>query len=170
MTNKPTTPYFILFTTLVVCLDQLSKLIILRSVQQGEFLPVIPGFFNLTLTYNYGAAFGLWSWLPEGVRQLTLAGTICLALVVVCYFLCQPAFKNRPARAALAAILGGAIGNVIDRIYHGAVVDFLDVFIGKNHWPAFNLADSAICLGVTILLLQLLFTPHKHEEHETVVQ
>ena len=169
MSDKPTVPYFILFTTLVVGLDQLSKLIILQSVSQGEFLPVIPGFFNLTLTYNYGAAFGLWSWLPEGVRQLTLAGTICLALVVVCYFLCQPAFKNRPARAALAGILGGAIGNVIDRVYHGAVVDFLDVYVGKNHWPAFNLADSAICLGVTILLIQLGLTPQQTEEEKSEV-
>jgi signal peptidase II len=84
----------------------------------------------------------------------------------VCYFLCQPSFKNRPARAALSGILGGAIGNIIDRVYHGAVVDFLDVFIGKNHWPAFNLADSAICLGVTILLIQLTLTPQQGVEQK----
>ena len=153
MEEKQSVPYFILLTTAIVALDQLSKLLILTHLSPGELSPVIPGFVNLTLTFNYGAAFGLWSWLPDGVRQLTLAGTICLALIVVFFFLFQPAYRNRPARAALAGILGGAIGNVIDRVNHGAVVDFLDVFIGKNHWPAFNLADSAICLGVAILLL-----------------
>ena len=153
MEEKQSVPYFILLTTTIVALDQLSKLLILTHLYPGELSPVIPGFFNLTLTFNYGAAFGLWSWLPDGVRQITLAGTICLALVVVFFFLFQPAYRNRPARAALAGILGGAIGNVIDRANHGAVVDFLDVYIGKNHWPAFNLADSAICLGVAILLL-----------------
>jgi signal peptidase II len=153
MQEKPSTLYFVLFASLVVGLDQLSKLMVLQSIPRGEILPVIPGFFNLTLTFNYGAAFGLWSWLPEGVRQLTLAGTIILALVVVFFFLCHPAYQTRPARAALAAILGGAIGNVLDRVNHGAVVDFLDIFVGKNHWPAFNLADSAICMGVGILLL-----------------
>lgn len=163
MTEKPSVPYFILFTALIVGLDQLSKLLILQSLTRGELLPVIPGLFNLTLTYNYGAAFGLWSWLPEGVRQLTLAGTICLALVVVFYFLFQPTFQNRTARAALAGILGGAVGNVIDRAYHGAVVDFLDVHIGLHHWPAFNVADSGICLGVVILLCQLVFNAPAHD-------
>lgn len=136
-----------------VLLDQVSKHLILRSFQPGEIRPVIDGLFNLTLTFNRGAAFGLWSGLPPGWREAILALTILFALVVVGYFLTRPYYQNKLSQIALSVILGGACGNIIDRVRLGAVVDFLDVYYGSYHWPAFNVADSAICVGVAMLLL-----------------
>ena len=140
-------------TGATVLLDQLSKLAILQSFQPGEYRPIISGLWNLTLTYNRGAAFGLWSGLPSGLREVVLGLTILLAVAVVTYLLSRSYYQTALAQCSLAAILGGAIGNVIDRVRLGAVVDFLDFYIGSYHWPAFNIADSAICIGVGLLLL-----------------
>jgi signal peptidase II len=133
--------------------DQISKRIVLSAFQPGEIRPVIPDLFNLTLTYNRGAAFGLWGDLPPGWREAALGVSIALALAVVVFFLRQPPYQNTVGRISLAGILGGALGNVIDRFTYGAVVDFLDVYVGTYHWPAFNVADSAITLGVIALIL-----------------
>jgi signal peptidase II len=150
-------PHYLLVTlvsVLIIAADQLSKFYILRTFTPGEVRVVIPNLFNLTLTFNPGAAFGLWGQLGDGWRQLILGGTTCLALGVVFYFLKQPAYRNKLTQTALASILGGAIGNIIDRLCHnGTVVDFLDFYWGNAHWPAFNVADSAICVGVTLLIL-----------------
>ena len=143
----------IIVASITIGLDQVTKFAVLQSFLPGEIRPIVPGLFNLTLTFNPGAAFGLWSGLSEGVRELVLALTIMVALAVVVFFLKQPGYRNTPAQVALAAILGGAVGNVIDRFIHGSVVDFLDFYINSSHWPAFNVADSAICLGVGVLLL-----------------
>lgn len=143
----------LLVTSLTIIADQTTKAIVLSSFLPGEILPVIDGVFNLTLTFNYGAAFGLWSWLTPGTREIVLGLTILAAMGLVGYFLTRPYYRTVSAQLALSAILGGAIGNVIDRIRLGAVVDFLDFYVGKHHWPAFNVADSAICVGVAALLL-----------------
>ena len=100
-----------------------------------------------------GAAFGLLSGLEDGTRQLVLMLTTGGALIVVFYFLLFEFYSNSFGRLALAMILGGAMGNIIDRIRLGKVVDFLDFYIKDMHWPAFNLADSAICVAVFILIL-----------------
>jgi signal peptidase II len=152
-------------TLLTVLLDQLSKQAILATFERGELLSIIPGFFNLTLTFNPGAAFGLWGSLPEGWRQAVLALTILFALVVVFFFLRQPGYQNRISQGALAGILGGALGNIIDRMVHGHVIDFLDFYIGQWHWPAFNLADSVICIGV----FALIFVPERRAQKESAV-
>lgn len=136
----------------IIAADQLTKQLVLRAFLPGEIRPVIPGFFNLTLTFNPGAAFGLWAGLPPGWRETALAVSIGLALVVVMFFLRQPAYQNTLGRISLAGVLGGALGNVVDRFAYGSVVDFLDVYIGTSHWPAFNVADSAITLGVIALI------------------
>jgi signal peptidase II len=148
-----------LVTLATAALDQVTKYLILFTLSPGDSVPVIPGLFNLTLTFNLGAAFGLWSGLPSGVRELVLALTNLLALGVVVYFMRQPHYRSSLAQTALAGILGGAIGNIIDRFVHGSVVDFLDFYVGRAHWPAFNVADSAICVGVTILLVLSFFAP-----------
>jgi len=142
-----------LVAVITAMLDQASKWIVLKSFQPGDIRPVIEGFFNLTLTFNKGAAFGLWSWLTPGLRELVLGLTILIAVGVVTYLLTRTYNADRISQAALALILGGAVGNVIDRVRIGAVVDFLDFYIGSWHWPAFNVADSAICLGVFALIL-----------------
>jgi len=133
--------------------DQVSKFWVLKHFQEGEVLPVIPGLFNMTLAFNPGAAFGLWSNLADGPRQVVLALTILLALTVVFVFLRQTAQRGWLPQSALAAIMGGAVGNVIDRLTYGRVVDFLDFYWSSYHWPAFNIADSAICVGVAVLIL-----------------
>jgi signal peptidase II len=139
---------------ITVLADQLSKMWVLQSFRERDVLPVIPGFFNLTLAYNPGAAFGLWTGLGDGTRQLVLGLTILVALTVVFVFLKQTAHRGWAPQTALAAILGGAVGNILDRISHsGRVVDFLDFYWDVHHWPAFNVADSAICVGVAVLVL-----------------
>ena len=138
---------------MIIVIDQVSKQLILNAFQPGEILPVIPGIFNLTLTFNFGAAFGLWSNLPPGWREFALGASITLALSVLFYFLRASAQRSAISQISLAAVLGGALGNVIDRFRHGYVVDFLDAYWGSYHWPAFNVADSAIVVGVAIVVL-----------------
>ena len=138
---------------LTVAADQITKFLIVSELERGQIVEVIPKFFNLTLAFNKGAAFGFLASAPEGTRQLALAFTTILALSVVVYFLVRD-FRGRGlSRHALALILGGAVGNVIDRVRLGEVIDFLDVYWGAYHWPAFNIADSAICIGVFLLLI-----------------
>jgi signal peptidase II len=144
--------WWVLLGCVVVALDQMIKNIVVSRIQYGEVIPVIPGFFNLILTYNYGVAFGAFAGLHDGIRPWVLFGTTLLAFAVVFYYIRSPQGQSDWARAAFALILGGAVGNLIDRVWLGKVVDFLDFYIGSYHWPAFNLADSCICIGVTILL------------------
>lgn len=138
---------------LVAGLDQLSKYLILQTFTEGEVKTIIPNLWNVTLAFNRGAAFGLWASLPPGWREAVLGLTTLAAVAVVVVLLKQPAYQTFRSQIALAGILGGAIGNVIDRIGRGAVVDFLDFYIADSHWPAFNVADSAICVGVFVLIL-----------------
>ncbi len=138
---------------IVLVCDQSTKQLALVSFQPGEIRTVIDGLFNLTLSFNRGAAFGLWSGLESGWREVVLGSTILVALSVVGFLLTRPYYQSRIAQTALAGILGGAIGNVLDRFMYGAVIDFLDFYLGESHWPAFNIADSAICVGVGLLLM-----------------
>lgn len=137
---------------LVVVLDQLTKWIVESTMELYELIPVIPGFFNLTRTYNYGAAFGMFSGMSDGWREAVLVLTATVALIVVGYFLRHPHYQGRLSQVSLSMVLGGAIGNLIDRFFRGAVVDFLDFYVATYHWPAFNIADSAICIGVACML------------------
>lgn len=148
-----------LVAAITIVIDQISKQLILNAFQPGEVMPVIPGVFSLTLTFNFGAAFGLWSNLPPGWRELALGASITLALLVLVYFLKHSAQRSILSQTSLAMVLGGALGNVIDRFRHGYVVDFLDAYWGNHHWPAFNVADSAIVVGVAIVVLSPQHTP-----------
>lgn len=137
-------------SALVIVLDQLSKWLMSSWLDLHQTVEVIP-FFNLTLAHNYGAAFSFLASAGGWQRWffVLLAVTISIALTVW--------LKRLPANAkleaaSLALILGGAIGNVIDRLVYGYVIDFLDVYYGSYHWPAFNIADSAICIGAVLLI------------------
>lgn len=132
----------------VVLLDQTSKLIIRWYFDLYEVLPVIPGFFNIRYIQNTGAAWGLFAGRQTGLILLSL---VVLALLVVF----RRAFfaDTVPERVAYGILVGGIIGNLIDRLRLGYVVDFLDFYWGKWHFPAFNVADSAICVAVGIVLL-----------------
>ena len=123
--------------------DQLSKLFVVKNLYVGESMNILP-FFNLVHVRNKGITFGL---LSGSLQPIVF---VILSLVVV-GFLIDYARKNKNYRPFLSLIIGGAIGNIIDRIVYGSVVDFLDFHLGKHHWPAFNIADSAIVIGVFVL-------------------
>lgn len=141
-------------TFLIVALDQISKGLILKYVGPGEVIEVIPRIFNLTLTFNKGAAFGFLANTSDTVRLMGLFVATVTALSVVGYFLMREYRQDACGQIALAMVLGGAFGNIIDRLRFGAVVDFLDIYYSSYHWPAFNIADSAICIGVAVLILK----------------
>ncbi len=148
---------FFIIMALVVVGDQLSKLWILENFALYDSTAVIPGFFNLTFLRNSGAAFGMLSNMPLLWRQIFFITIAVVALVALIVMQRKMGRENIWYTLALSFIGGGAVGNVIDRVRDGSVIDFLDVYIGKYHWPAFNVADSGITVGVTIfLVLQLL--------------
>lgn len=145
----------IFFTVLIS--DQVTKYLALTYLSTSSQIPIIPGLFNLTLVHNRGAAFGMFSGLPDFWRRVVLIGVSCLALIVVFRFMLNEAKGDKVSQFALIGILGGAVGNIIDRIRFDSVVDFLDFYYGTYHWPAFNIADSAICVGVFFLIFRMLF-------------
>jgi signal peptidase II len=151
MTHKQN-PFFLwlLLAALVVAADQASKFAVLAHFHLGEQAP-LSSFFNLTLVYNPGASFGLLANMGGWQRWLftALALGICLWIGIMLWKTPRQRLQN----TALALIMGGALGNVIDRLVHGAVVDFLDFHLENWHWPAFNLADSGITLGAVLLVL-----------------
>jgi signal peptidase II len=135
----------------VVIVDQLSKAAVLMffAGRLGD-RETMTSFFNLALTYNRGISFGLFNG-GAGLNALVFSFAAAAIVAVLIYWLSR---ASSPFLAvAIGLIIGGAVGNVIDRIRLGAVVDFLDFHIGSLHWPAFNLADSAICIGVAAMLL-----------------
>lgn len=133
---------------LVVFLDQVSKRMVMESMFLGESIPVLGSFFRLTYIHNPGAVFGLR--LGGNVAHLIFAG---VALIVVAVMWLRLAPGERVASAGLALVLGGAVGNVIDRVRFGAVVDFLDFGFGSLRWWVFNVADASVTVGAGLLIL-----------------
>jgi signal peptidase II len=148
--------YFYLISLVIVLLDQLAKLLVVRSMRLGQNIPIVPGFFDLTFVLNPGAAFSLFATLPEWIRNPFFILISVGAAVLIVAYRSRYLRENRLASVSLALILGGAIGNLIDRLWYGVVVDFLDAHIYQYHWPIFNVADSAISVGVALLLLEML--------------
>jgi len=142
---------------LVVLADQITKALILKYLPLHKSIPVIAGLFDITHVLNPGGAFGLMANMSVAVRTVVFLFISSLAVGLIFYFY----VKTPPGHAFLAAgfalIFGGAIGNLIDRVRFGVVVDFLDFYIGDYHWPAFNIADSAISVGLFIFIYHLLF-------------
>lgn len=146
--------WIVLLILSVVGLDQLTKAVVVIWLDEGEIWPIITGAFNMTLTYNKGAAFGFLASIDDDTVRVTLLwSATAVAVAAVIFMFLYEYGKDKLGQAALAMVLGGAAGNMIDRLVIGKVVDFLDFYFGTYHWPAFNVADSAICIGVGILLL-----------------
>ena len=142
---------------LIVLLDQVTKALVLVHMPLYQSIAVIPGFFNLTHIHNPGGAFGFLAGQSVEIRKGIFLVASTLAIFLVLWF-----YKNTPPShpllaTAFAMIFGGAIGNMIDRFRMGKVVDFLDFYVGKLHYPAFNIADSAISIGIGIFVVHLLF-------------
>jgi signal peptidase II len=154
-TTKPAaslTPWLAI-AALVILLDQLSKIVITQTFSYGQSKPVT-SFFNLVLAYNKGAAFSFLA--AEGGWQRYLFSAIAVAAAIFIIYLLKRHAGQRLFCTALALVLGGAVGNLIDRIAYGHVIDFLDVHVAGWHWPAFNIADSAICIGAALFIIDEL--------------
>ncbi len=147
----------LLVAGIVVLVDQISKEIILHFLPLYENLEIIPGFFSLTHIRNTGGAFGLLAGKATGLRTFFFLGVSAVAVAVLLYLHAKMAGGKGWVETAFALVLGGAVGNLIDRLRFGEVIDFLDFYMGSAHWPAFNVADSAISVGVAILCVNVVF-------------
>jgi signal peptidase II len=137
----------------IIVADQLTKIWIVADMRLYQSIPVVDGFLSLTYVRNTGAAFSMFSDLPEGIRVPFFLGVVMIAAGAIGYFVRVTPPQDKLTLVACAFVLGGALGNAIDRIVYGSVIDFLDVYVGDWHWPAFNVADSFISVGVVLLLL-----------------
>jgi len=151
----------LIIAALVIALDRWSKLWIVHHIRIGHARVIIPGVFRLTHVLNTGAAFSLFegSTSPAMVRNMLIAFSV-LAVIVVLALLWKYGRQFSLISFSLALILGGALGNLYDRVRYGHVVDFLEVHIVHYHWPDFNVADSAICIGACLLLIEMLRPQH----------
>lgn len=156
MLNKQVNPLrWLWLTSLIVILDQITKSWISQTLTLYESVDILP-FFNFTLVHNTGAAF---SFLAEagGWQRWLLTGLALIVSVIIVVWLSRlKTVEHRWLAIALALVLGGAIGNLIDRIIYGYVIDFLDLYYKMWHWPAFNVADSAISIGAVMLLIDAI--------------
>ncbi|HUP63199.1 MAG TPA: signal peptidase II [Thermoanaerobaculia bacterium] len=151
--------HYLIITAAVIVLDIWTKWLVVKRIDLHEAIPVIPNFFQLVHVRNTGAAFGIGANASSKIVPLLLnLGAIAVFCVVVVYAL-RSAVTDRLLQTGLHLILGGAVGNLLDRFRFGYVVDFLDVYIGRHHWPAFNVADSAICIGIALLFLDMRKKP-----------
>ncbi|PIE57491.1 MAG: signal peptidase II [Desulfobulbus propionicus] len=148
---------FLVTALLVICADQCTKYLVAEQMDLYESFAVVPGFCNLTFVTNNGAAFSLFAGQPGMWRQVFFISVVCIALVIL--VIAHRSYSRSHAMYAWAfgLIAGGAVGNLIDRIRLGHVVDFIDIYIGRFHWPAFNGADSAITGGVFLFLFINIF-------------
>ncbi|HET7750003.1 MAG TPA: signal peptidase II [Terriglobales bacterium] len=156
--------YHFLIAALVVVFDRLAKWIVDKNIALHESVAVVPGFFHLTHVENRGAAFGLFAESPSEWKIAVLVLFSLVALVVVSALLWKNSHAMTTTGVGLALILGGALGNLWDRLLSGQVVDFLDFYVGSYHWPAFNLADSAIVVGALLLVTEILFSKSPSEQ------
>jgi signal peptidase II len=153
--------YLLVISVLVIGLDQATKLLVVKAIDLHELVPVVPGLFNLTYLHNRGAAFGILADSPYRL-PFFLAVTLVSVLVLL-YAIHRSRDDQRLAPFSLSLIFAGAVGNLIDRMRLGEVIDFLDVYWKEHHWPAFNVADSAICVGVALLAIDMLLEERRQK-------
>ncbi|MGH9331223.1 MAG: signal peptidase II [Vicinamibacterales bacterium] len=146
----------------IVAADQLTKALVRRELPLYESVTIVPGFIDLTHIRNTGAAFGLFNAADFPLKPAVMLGMAILALAAIAVYAAQLRPDERLARAGLALVLGGAVGNLIDRAATGYVLDFVDVYYGDAHFWAFNVADSAITVGAALVILDVLFAGRRH--------
>lgn len=154
----------LLVTAVVLPLDQLTKWYIDHTMQLHQSRTVIEHFFNISYVHNTGAAFGILA--DSALRIPLLSGVALIACGAIAWLLGRLPMSARLQRLGLALVFSGAVGNLIDRLRLGAVIDFIDVHWYQHHWPAFNVADSAITIGVGLLLLDLFFEERQRLKHK----
>ena len=163
-TKSPMRALHFLIAFCVVVLDRVAKLAVERRIPLHDGIQIIPGFFRLTHLENRGAAFGLFADSPSPWKLALLVTFSVLALVVVSRLLWKSSSSLTTTGVGLSLILGGAIGNLWDRLTAGHVTDFLLFYIGQYQWPAFNVADSAIVVGAGLLVYEILFVKEQVTE------
>jgi signal peptidase II len=171
MTKNSARTVYLLIVLIVVVLDRWTKHVVAQRISLYSHIQIIPGFFRLTHTENTGAAFSLFADSTGPWKTVFLIGFSVVALAVVSFLL----WKNNHGQIAtgigLSLIMGGALGNLWDRVARGRVVDFLLFYIKRYQWPVFNLADSAIVVGAGLLVIEILFaktdtaTTHREKIH-----
>jgi len=147
----------LMVSLIIVVLDQVTKWLVLVNIPMYHSIPIVDNFFSLRHIHNPGGAFGFMANQSQLIRQILFHGVSLISLGVIVYFYHQAPKEYPFLLISLSLIFGGAIGNLIDRFRMGEVVDFLDFYIGSYHWPAFNVADSAVSVGVTVLMYYMIF-------------
>jgi len=145
----------------VIALDRLTKWLVIRHLPKAHEISVIPGLFQLSHWENTGAAFSMFADSSSPWRTLGLIGFAVAALLVVGFLLWKSGSALNSITLALALIMGGASGNLWDRVAKGTVTDFFDFYIGQHHWPPFNVADSAIVVGSLLLMWKIMLGPRR---------
>jgi signal peptidase II len=154
-----------LIVAAVIALDRLTKWLVIRHLPEAHEIPVIPGVFQLSHWENTGAAFSMFADSSSPLRTLGLIGFAVAALLVVGFLLWKSGSALNSITLALSLIMGGASGNLWDRVARGTVTDFLDFYIGQHHWPPFNIADSAIVIGSLLLMWKIMIGPKAESKH-----
>jgi len=152
---------YALLSGAIILLDQAVKALVVKNIPFYGTVKVIPGFLDLTHIHNKGAILGFLNRSENAATPFILLGLNIAALVLVALYFSKTTEKERLARFALAMIVGGALGNIVDRLIRGYVVDFIDMYAGKFHWPTYNVADSCISIGAVLLIFSVLVRrPH----------
>jgi len=162
--------HYLIITAAVIILDLWTKWLVVRRIDLHEAIPIIPDFFQLVHVRNTGAAFGIGANADSRLIPLLLNGGAIAVFCVVVVYAMRSAVTDRVLQTGLHLILGGAIGNLLDRFRFGYVVDFLDVYVRNHHWPAFNVADSAICIGIALLFFDMKKKPEPERVTAASVQ
>lgn len=159
----------LIVAVIIAAADHLTKVMVQHSMNSFDIIPVIPGLLRLVHTENPGAAFGVLSEGNPVLRSIVLIGVSSVVLLFVLSALLSrnSSYTALPTRFGLGLILGGALGNLYDRIVHGTVTDFIEVYYGSWSFPAFNVADSAITIGAALLLLEMLWSGRKRSVERT---
>lgn len=151
-------------TVFVIVVDQITKSCIDRSFRLGEMLTIIPNFFDIHYILNTGAAFGIMARLPDGMKIPFLIVVSILAMLLILYLLMKAKVDKKVYIVSLSLVFAGAVGNLIDRIMLGGVRDFISMHIYRLHWPIFNVADSAITVGIVLLAYELIIAEPRSEK------
>jgi signal peptidase II len=158
---------FLLLSLLVLVADQWSKWLVERHLPLHQPREIIPGFLNFTHVQNTGVAFGMFAAHGSSRGTLILTALGIVALVVVGIYFWRTSTQDRLMLSSLALILGGAVGNLLDRIATGSVTDFIDAYVGSYHWHTFNVADSAITIGICLMALEIFLAGKKPATSES---
>ena len=147
----------------LIILDQYSKVMVVNHIHLYDSITLIDNFFNLTHIRNPGVAFGLFASLNMEYKSLLFVAISTVAIMAILVIFHQTPVEKTRVHYSLILIFSGAVGNLIDRIHYKEVIDFLDFYVGKYHWPAFNVADACITIGVGVMIFDL-FYQHQHKD------